>query len=117
MAYTAAYSGMRWGELAALTISQVDQAARVIAVDRKVIEVGGHLYLEAPKGRKSRRTIYPRCTPVGYPLAERLGVRIEQVRAEERACDQPTRPHLPFADGEDMAILQLQPHCPQARVP
>ena len=43
---------MRWGELAALTIGQVDQATGVITVDRKVIEVGGHLYIEAPKGRR-----------------------------------------------------------------
>jgi hypothetical protein len=33
---TAAYSGLRWGELVALAIPQVDQAARVITVDRKV---------------------------------------------------------------------------------
>ena len=47
-------------------------------MDRKVIEVAGHLYIEAPKGRKSRKTIYPRITPDGYPLAERLAARIEQ---------------------------------------
>jgi hypothetical protein len=46
---------------------QVDPAARVIAVDRKVVEVAGHLYVEAPKNRKRRRTIYPRTTPAGYP--------------------------------------------------
>ena len=57
MASTAAYSGLRWGELTALTIPQVDQAARVITVDRKVVEVAGHLYVEAPKNRKFRRTI------------------------------------------------------------
>jgi len=82
MANTAAYSGLRWGELTALTIPQIDQAARAIMVDRKVIEVAGHLYVEAPKNRKFRRTIYPRRTPTGYPLAERLAVRIEQARAE-----------------------------------
>jgi len=38
-------------------------------VDRKVVEVAGHLYVEAPKNRK---TIYPRRTPAGYPLAECL---------------------------------------------
>ena len=69
MASTAAYSGLRWGELTALTIWQVDQAGRVITVDRKVIEVAGHLYVEAPKCRKYRKTIYPRRTPDGYPLA------------------------------------------------
>ena len=54
-------------------------------MDRKVIEVAGHLYIEAPKGRKSRKTIYPRITPDGYPLAERLAARIEAARAEQAA--------------------------------
>ncbi len=85
MASTAAYSGLRWGELTALTIPQIDTEARVITVDRKVIEVAGHLYIEAPKGRKSRKTIYPRITPDGYPLAERLAARIEQARVEQAA--------------------------------
>ena len=78
MANTAAYSGLRWGELTALTIAQVDTVDRVIAVDRKVVEVAGHLYLEAPKNRKYRKTIYPRRTPAGYPPAERLAARLEQ---------------------------------------
>ena len=67
MANTAAYSGLRWGELTALTTGQIDAAARVITVDRKVIEVAGHLYVEAPKGRKYRKTVYPRLTPAGTP--------------------------------------------------
>ena len=58
MASTAAYSGLRWGELTALTIPQIDQAGPIITVDRKVVEVAGHLYVEAPKNRKYRRTIY-----------------------------------------------------------
>jgi integrase len=89
MANTAAFSGLRWGELVALTISQVAQAARVISVDRKVIEVGGHLYIEAPKNRKHRRTIFPLHTPAGYPLAKRLAERIEEVRAEQEAGTNP----------------------------
>ena len=36
MANVAAYSGPRWGEIAALTVPQVDTAACVIAVDRMV---------------------------------------------------------------------------------
>ena len=85
MAYTAAYSGLRWGELAALTIGQVDEPGREIAVDRKVVEVGGRLYLEAPKNRKRRKTIYPRLAPGGYPLAERLSARVGEARAELEA--------------------------------
>ena len=89
MASTAAYTGLRWGELIALTIPQVDAGARVIDVDRKVVEVAGRLFLEAPKGRKRRKTIYPRRTPAGYPLAERLAARIEEARAEQEAGTHP----------------------------
>lgn len=89
MANTAAYSGLRWGEISALTIGQADTAARVIAVDRKVVEVAGHLFIEAPKNRKHRKTIYPRRTPGGYPLACKLAARIEQARAEQIAGTNP----------------------------
>jgi integrase len=100
MANTAAYSGLRWGELAALTIGQVDQADRVITVDHKVVEVAGHLYVEAPKCRKYRRTIYPRRTPDGYPLAERLAARIEEARAEQDAGTNPLGLIFPSPKGK-----------------
>jgi integrase len=100
MANTAAYSGLRWGELPALTIAQVDQALRVITVDRKAIEVGGRLYIEAPKNRKHRRTIYPLRTPAGYPLAERLSCRIEEARAEQEAGTNPTGLIFPTPTGK-----------------
>src|SRR5271166_4869105 len=77
MANVAAYAGLRQGELFALTAGQIATDARVITVDRKLIEVAGHLYVEAPKCRKFRSTIYPVRTPDGYPLAERLAARIE----------------------------------------
>ncbi|HEX6526882.1 MAG TPA: site-specific integrase [Streptosporangiaceae bacterium] len=89
MASTAAYSGLRWGELIALTVPQIDQDARVITVDRKVVEVAGHLFAEAPKNRKHRKTIYPRRTPAGYPLAERLAARIAEARAGQEAGTNP----------------------------
>src|SRR5215472_7589368 len=89
MASTAAYTGLRWGEIAALTVPQVDTAARVITVDRKVVEVAGHLYIEAPKNRKYRRTIYPRRTPCGYPLADTLAAKVEKARAEQAAGTNP----------------------------
>jgi hypothetical protein len=100
MAVTAAYSGLQWGELAALTIAQVNPAARVISVDRKVIEVAGHLYVEAPKNRKYRRTIYPVRTPAGYPLAERLAARLEQARAEQAAGANPLGLVFPSPTGK-----------------
>jgi integrase len=100
MANTAAYSGLRWGELAALTIPQVDMAARSIAVDRKVVEVAGHLYIEAPKNRKLRQTIYPRKTPGGYSLADRLADRIEQARCEMETGTNPLGLIFPSPKGK-----------------
>jgi len=85
MAHTAAYTGLRQGVLFALTIGQVATATRVITVDRKVVEVAGKLFVEAPKGRKSRKTIYPARTPEGYPLADKIAARAEQAQAEMEA--------------------------------
>jgi integrase len=102
MASAAAYSGLRWGELIALTVSQVDQAARAITVDRKAVEVAGHLFLEAPKNRKQRKTIYPRRTPAGYPLAERLAARVEEARIEQAAGTNP--PGLLFPSPQGMYL-------------
>ena len=99
MANTAAYTGLRQGELFALTAGQVAPAARVITVDRKVVEVAGTLYLEAPKGRKRRSTIYPARTPAGYPLADRLAARAEQARAEQDAGTNPLALMFPSPRG------------------
>jgi integrase len=85
MAQLAAYSGLRWGEIIALTADQVDPGGRAITVNRKVIEVAGKLYVEAPKARKFRQTIYPRRTPLGYQLADKLTSRVEKAQAEQEA--------------------------------
>jgi hypothetical protein len=108
MAYTAAYSGLRWGELTALTIGQVDTAARVITVDRKVVEVAGHLFIEAPKNRKFRRTIYPRRAPAGDPLAERLAARIGQARAEQAVGANPLGLIFPSPTGKHWRSSNFQ---------
>ena len=84
MMNTAAYSGLRWGEIIALTVGQIDRDKRVIAVDRKVVEISGHQYSEAPKKRKVRYDL-PGPGSSGYLLAERLGARIEEVAAEQEA--------------------------------
>jgi integrase len=83
MANAAAYTGLRQGELFALTAAQITPGTRVITVDRKIVEVAGKLYLEAPKGRKRRSTIYPARTPAGYPLADAIAARIGQACAEQ----------------------------------
>jgi integrase len=99
MANLAAYSGLRWGEIAALTAAQADPDARVITVDRKVVEIAGHLYLETPKNRKQRRTVYPRATPQGYLLASHVAARAAQVRAEQRQGTNPLGLMFPSPKG------------------
>ena len=100
MACFAAYTGLRWGELAALTIAQVDTANRTVTVDRKVIEIGGTLFVEAPKGRKQRRTIYPRRTPAGYPLADMIAARIQAARAAQHVGANPLGLVFPSPRGQ-----------------
>jgi hypothetical protein len=65
-----------------------------------LIEIAGHLYVEAPKNRKRRQTIYPRLTPAGYPLAERLAARIEQARTEQGSGSNPLGLVFPSPHGK-----------------
>jgi hypothetical protein len=102
MANTGAYSGLRQGEEFALTIGQIAPGQRVIHVNRKVIEVAGKQHVELPKGRKRRTTIYPVTTPSGYPLAEKISARIEQVQAEMQAGRNPRG--LTFPSHPDPAL-------------
>jgi integrase len=99
MAHTAAYTGLRQGELFALTADQVATADRVITVDRKIVEVRGKLFLEAPKARKARKAIYPARTPEEYPLAEKIAARAEQARAEMEAGANPLGLMFPSPHG------------------
>ena len=117
MANTAAYTGLRQGELFALTAAQVAPAARVITVDRKVVEVAGTLYLEAPKGRKRRSTIYPARTPAGYPLADKIAARIQRDPGRADRRRQPARADVPLPPRHLVAVLQLRPPRPGARLP
>jgi integrase len=55
--FTAAYSGLRWGELAGLRRSDVDLVNGTLRVDRKLGEVEGELYFGAPKTAAGRRTV------------------------------------------------------------
>jgi integrase len=100
MANTAAYSGLRQGEEFALTIWQITLGDQVIDVDRKVVEVGGKLLTGLPKGCKRRKTIYPDYTPLGYPLAEKIGARIAQVQAEMDAGLNPLGLMFPSPGGK-----------------
>lgn len=69
-------------------------------MDRKVVEISGHLYSEAPKKRKVRRTIYPRRTPWGDLLAEKLAARIAEVRAQQEIGTNPLGLVFPSPTGK-----------------
>ena len=100
MVNTAAYSGLRQGELFALTTDQITPRSRVIDVDRKVIEVSGTLLTGLPKGCKRRKTIYPVRTPQGYPLAEKIQARIQATHAEMEADTNPLGLIFPSPRGQ-----------------
>ena len=63
MACFAAYSGLRRGELAALTTGQIDPSARVVIVDRKVIEIGGRSTSRRPRAASSAASSTPGAPP------------------------------------------------------
>jgi integrase len=72
-----AYSGLRWGEHAALTVRHVDAERRRIIVDRQVVETRSRLITTLPKGRRRRVTMYPAVTPGGVDLGALVARRLD----------------------------------------
>ena len=56
---TLAYSGLRWGELAALRVRDVDLLRGRLRVRRAVTEVNGRLVWTTPKGKEARSVPVP----------------------------------------------------------
>lgn len=54
---TAAYTGLRFGELAGLRRDDIDPLRKTITVRRGLVEVAGKLHIEEPKTAASRRTV------------------------------------------------------------
>ena len=54
---TAAFTGLRWGELAALRLPRVDLLHRYLRVEETVIRVGGKLSFGPPKTRAGQRRV------------------------------------------------------------
>ncbi len=77
-----AYSGLRWGEMAALTADRVDLTRRRIVVDRQVVETRHQLSLGPPKNRRRRTTMYPARTPEGLDLAALVERRLGELGPE-----------------------------------
>jgi integrase len=89
---TAAYSGLRWGELAGLRRSDVNLEANTLTVARKLGEVNGELFFGPPKTAAGKRTI-------GIPsfVARSLGVHIDL-----HALPGPDGLVFPSTDGEPL---------------
>jgi integrase len=55
-----AYTGLRWGEVAALRVQDVDLARRRLRVDRAMVEVNGRAIFGTPKNHQRRAVPVPR---------------------------------------------------------
>jgi len=55
-----AYTGLRWGEAAALTVADFDELHRKVTISRSATEVGGHLVVGTPKTHRVRTIVLPR---------------------------------------------------------
>lgn len=53
----AAYCGLRWGEVAALQVGDVDLSSRRLRVQRAQVEVSGRVEVKPPKSRYGRRRV------------------------------------------------------------
>jgi integrase len=74
-----AYSGLRWGEHAALTADRVNVSLRRIVVDRQIIETRHAVKLAPPKSRRKRITMFPARTPTGVELAAMVTRRLAEI--------------------------------------
>jgi integrase len=55
-----AYTGLRWGEMAALRVEAVDMLRRRVHVHQAVAEVGGRVVWSTPKSHERRSVPFPR---------------------------------------------------------
>ncbi len=54
-----AYTGLRWGELAALKVGRVDLARRRLSIVENVVDVSGKLEWGTPKSHETREVPFP----------------------------------------------------------
>lgn len=59
MVLTLGYTGLRWGEAAALRVSSVDLLRNRLTVDRSVAEISGHLHYGSTKTHANRQIPVP----------------------------------------------------------
>lgn len=97
LAYLAAYSGLRLGELLDLDIDSIDINKRVITVTTQCLQVNGKATRTAPKWGTTRKTVFPVTTPQGYALKKALERRIKELKSLK---EMPT-----LADGTQRLLL------------
>jgi integrase len=86
---TMAYLGLRWSELAALKVSDVDLGRRRVRIVERATEVGGRMDVSAPKSGASRRHV-----AVPGLLAPVLQARIEGRAPEDLVFSAPDGGYL-----------------------
>lgn len=72
---TAAFTGLRFGELAALRLGRINMLRRTIRVEETLNEVKGHLHFGPPKTKSARRTI-----TMSKALTEQLATHMTESR-------------------------------------
>lgn len=85
LVYLASYTGLRWGELTALRVRDVDALRRRLAVNENAVRVGAEIHVGSPKTHEMRSVPYPEFLEL--PIA--------------RLCEGKTRDQLLFGDGID----------------
>src|SRR5699024_1770809 len=80
----AAYCGLRWGEVAALRVGDLDVVGRRLRVERAQVEVAGRVEVKAPKSRHGRRRV-----PIPARLIGELQSRSVGRQAAERFFTSP----------------------------
>lgn len=78
-----AYTGLRFGEMAALTVEDFDMLRRRVNVRRSVTEVAGKLVWSAPKNHERRSVPFPRF------LVEELAARMKEKAREDHVFTAP----------------------------
>jgi len=92
-----AYTGLRWGEVTALRVGDLDTARRRVNVQRNAVMVGGDLVIGTPKSHESRSVPCPRF--LEEPSAISAEARANRISCSATASPTSARPILATASG------------------
>jgi integrase len=103
---TAAYTGLRAGELAALRVRHLDPLHGELRVEEAVSDVNGHLHLGPPKNGRTRRIALP-----AFLLAL-LAAQVEGRQADRfiSSCGQPPTARVVVKAGRCPPQPRRRPH-------